>query len=227
MTEKMKITWLGHSCFKAESQNYTVIFDPYENGYVPGLNLAPQEADLVLCSHDHADHNARTMVNIRQGKASPFRIQTIFTYHDNRQGALRGKNTIHILDDGTFRIAHAGDLGCELLPNQKELLKNLDLLMLPIGGYYTIDANQAKQLAEDIKPKVTVPMHYRGPAFGFDVLSTLNDYTDLCDDVVYYNGNTLELTKDTLKQTAVFRRLRGSVSETCKRRGNYNPKKGG
>lgn len=204
MTEHIKITWLGHSCFKAESQGYTVIFDPYENGYVPGLSLEQQEANLVLCSHEHGDHNARAMVTIKDTVPSPFQIRTISTFHDDRQGALRGSNTIHILDDKVFRIAHAGDLGCSLLPEQKEALKNLDLLMIPVGGYYTIDAAQARKLAEDITPRIVIPMHYRGPQFGFDVLAPLSDYTDLCDDAVYYDSNVLELTKETPGQTAVL-----------------------
>ncbi len=205
MTEMIKVTWLGHSCFKAEYKEYTVIFDPYENGYVPGLELAIQEASQVLCSHEHGDHNARAMVHIKNSAPSPFRIQAISTYHDDRQGALRGQNTIHILDDGSFRISHAGDLGCGLLPEQKEALKNLDLLMIPVGGYYTIDAGQAKKIVEEIHPRIVIPMHYRGEGFGFDVLAPVEDYISLCDDVVYYDENTLTLTKDMPGQTAILK----------------------
>lgn len=205
MADKVKITWLGHSCFKVESKGYVVIFDPYENGYVPGVRLNRQIADLVLCSHEHGDHNARSMVDIREGKPSPFQVQTVFTYHDDKKGALRGENLIHILDDGIFRIAHAGDLGCDLLPEQKETLKGLDVLMIPVGGYYTIDARQAKKIVDVIKPRIVIPMHYKGEKFGFDVLAFLEDYTNLCDDVMYYDGNTLELTTDLPGQTAILK----------------------
>ena len=131
--------------------------------------------------------------------------EVISTYHDDQKGALRGENRIHILEGGSFRIAHAGDLGCELLPEEKEALKGLDLLMVPVGGYYTIDARQAKKMVEDIKPRVVIPMHYRGEGFGFDVLAPLEDYTSLCDDVVDYDKNTLELAKDMPVQTAVLK----------------------
>ena len=110
MAEGLTVTWLGHSCFKAELRGYEVLFDPYENGYVPGLKLASQKVDLVLCSHEHGDHNARTMADRREGFPCPFRVQVISTYHDDQKGALRGENRIHILEGGSFRIAHAGDL---------------------------------------------------------------------------------------------------------------------
>ena len=77
--------------------------------------------------------------------------------------------------------------------------------MVPVGGYYTIDARQAKKMVEDIKPRVVIPMHYRGEGFGFDVLAPLEDYTSLCDDVVDYDKNTLELAKDMPVQTAVLK----------------------
>lgn len=119
MNEKLTITWLGHSCFKVESGGYSVVFDPYADGKVPGLKPLRIEADEVLCSHEHSDHNFREAVTLRnRNVASPFRIQEISTYHDEKQGDLRGKSTIHILDDGVFRIAHMGDLGCELPKEQ-------------------------------------------------------------------------------------------------------------
>lgn len=205
MSDTMKITWLGHSCFKVESKGYAVIIDPYEDGYVDGLKPLRQEADLVLCSHEHGDHNARNLITLRQGAACPFKVETIDTYHDDQKGALRGKNTIHILDDGEFTIAHLGDLGCQLTAEQAEKLKDLDLVMIPVGGYYTIDALGAKQVVDQIKPRVTVPMHYRGEKTGFEVLSTLDAYTSLCDDVVHYDSSSLELSKDMPVQTAVLK----------------------
>lgn len=201
----VKIAWWGHSCYQIESGGYSVVLDPYEDGYVPGCVPVRAEADEVLCSHEHEDHGARQVVKLRNGGVSPFKVDVVHTYHDDRQGALRGMNKIHILDDGRFRIAHLGDLGCELSEAEVEQLKGLDLLLIPVGGFYTIDAVLAKKLVERIKPRVTIPMHYRGEGFGYDVLSTVEAYTDLCDDVVVYPGYELELTKDMPKQTAVLR----------------------
>lgn len=207
MAETMNITWLGHSCFRVESQGYTAVLDPYADGSVEGLLPVRETADLVLCSHEHGDHNARDLVTLREGKAPVFRVETISTYHDDQKGAKRGPNTIHILDDGVFRAAHAGDLGCALSGEELEKLKGLDVLMVPVGGYYTIDAAQARALVNAVKPRIVIPMHYRGQGFGFDVLAELEDYTRLCGDVVYYGGSVLELTKDLPAQTAVLKPL--------------------
>jgi len=200
----MKITWIGHSCFKVETKGYTIVLDPYEDNSVPGCGLVRETADEVLCSHEHFDHNFRKGVALEGHGESPVKVEVIPTWHDDRKGELRGSNKIYILDDGEVRIAHMGDLGCELEPGQVEKLKGLDAVLVPVGGYYTIDAKQAKKLVGQIKPKVTVPMHYRGEGFGFDVLGTVEDYTGLCDDVKAYEGNVLELHKDTEKQTAVL-----------------------
>lgn len=207
MAETMHITWLGHSCFRVESRGYTAVLDPYADGSVEGLLPVRETADLVLCSHEHGDHKARDLVTLREGKAPVFRVETISTYHDDQKGAKRGPNTIHILDDGVFRAAHAGDLGCALSGEELEKLKGLDVLMVPVGGYYTIDAAQARALVNAVKPRIVIPMHYRGQGFGFDVLAELEDYTRLCGDVVYYGGSVLELTKDLPAQTAVLKPL--------------------
>lgn len=201
----MKLTYLGHSCFKIESQDYSVIFDPYQDGKVPGYAPIRETANEVLCSHGHGDHCGVENVTLKQDCASPFTVETIDTWHDDQQGALRGTDTIHILDDGQCRIAHLGDLGCELTPEQKERLKGLTALLIPVGGYYTIDAAQAAKLAGELSPTVTVPMHYRGEGFGYDVIGTLGQFTALRDDVKEYTSSELELTPETANQTAVLK----------------------
>ena len=200
----MRVTWLGHSCFKVESKGYKIVLDPYEDNSVPGCGLVRETADEVLCSHEHFDHNARNVISLREHGESPIKVTVISTYHDDKQGELRGNNKIHILDDGEVTIAHMGDLGCELEPEQLEQLKGLDAILVPVGGYYTIDAIQAKRLVEQLKPRVTIPMHYRGENFGFDVIGTLEEYTSQCSDVKTYPTNSLQITKDMEQQTAVL-----------------------
>ena len=191
----MKITWIGHACFKIESNGYTLILDPYEDGYVPGLKPLRESANMVLCSHEHGDHNAKDLIEITEGKSSPFTITTIETFHDEVQGAKRGPNTIHIIDDGSFRIAHLGDLGCELEEEQIEQLKDLDVCMIPVGGYYTIDGKQAAELVHQIQPRIVIPMHYRDDkaGFGFDVISTVEDFAESMDSVVRLDQSTLSM----------------------------------
>jgi L-ascorbate metabolism protein UlaG (beta-lactamase superfamily) len=203
----MKITWLGHSCFKLESQNFQIILDPYQDGSVPGYLPVRDEADLVLCSHEHKDHFGKAQISLRNGPdagSGPFSIETLSTWHDDQQGALRGTDTIHILDDGVCRVAHLGDLGCELTPEQKKQLKNLDCLLIPVGGYYTIDAAQAKAVVDEITPKVVIPMHYRGKNFGYDVIGPVEDFCAKFEQPVFYQTSQFELSPDTKPQVAVL-----------------------
>lgn len=200
----MKIIWLGHSCFKIESQGYQIVLDPYKDDSVPGLAPVREEADQVLCSHGHGDHCGVEGVSLRPRTPSPFTVETVATWHDDKEGALRGPNTIHILSDGQCRIAHLGDLGCDLTPEQKDKLRSLTALLIPVGGYYTIDAAQAKRLADALDPAVVVPMHYRRGGVGYDVIGTVEHFTRLCDNVVTYSGSELELTPQISRQTAVL-----------------------
>lgn len=200
----MKITWLGHSCFKIESQGYQIVLDPYQEGRVPGYKPIRERADQVLCSHGHGDHCAVECVTLRSGTHSPFSVETIDTWHDGEQGALRGANTIHILNDGQCRIAHLGDLGCALTLEQERKLSELDALLIPVGGHYTIDAAQARRIVDQLAPRVVIPMHYRGTGFGYDVIGTLDQFAGLCGDIVTYPSSELELTPQTQKQTAIL-----------------------
>ncbi|MCD8223440.1 MAG: MBL fold metallo-hydrolase [Clostridiales bacterium] len=200
----MKLTWLGHACFKLETKGYTIVIDPFEDGSVPGLKPVREEADLVLCTHEHGDHNARHLIRAKNPMASPVIITSISTWHDDQNGALRGADTIYIIDDGDCRVAHLGDLGCALEPEQMKQLTNLDAVMVPIGGHFTIDASQARALIDQLHPRVVLPMHYRGDGFGYDVIGTLDGYLKLCSDVIHYDGNSIEITGDMQPQTAVL-----------------------
>lgn len=136
--EQLTLRWHGHACFALTCQDFTVVFDPYEDNYVPGFPPLHLSADLVLCSHQHNDHNAAGIVSLRTGHDNPFHITEIPTFHDPEGGKLRGTNTIHLLEVGKLRVAHFGDLGCPLTPLQRADLLNLDVAMVPVGGYYTI-----------------------------------------------------------------------------------------
>lgn len=190
----MKITWIGHSCFAIESNGYKVVTDPYGDGSVPGLRPVRESAQEVLVSHEHGDHNARQAVEIAAGGESPFTITVIDTYHDPVKGALRGRNKIHILETEGVKIAHFGDLGCKLKPTQLEMLKGLDVAMIPVGGFFTINAKEAAELVQAIKPAHVIPMHFRDDekGFGFGVIGPVKDFTDRFEQVVSADGSTLE-----------------------------------
>ena len=90
----MKITWIGHACFKIESDGYSIVLDPYADGSVPGFTPVREKANMVLCSHGHGDHNAADCVELTNGGENPFTITRIETYHDSQMGKQRGMNTI-------------------------------------------------------------------------------------------------------------------------------------
>ncbi len=202
----VQITWRGHACFQLTYEDYSIVIDPYKDGSVAGLAPLRLRANQVLCSHGHDDHNYCAAVRIVGASApSPFSVTRIATFHDDAQGEKRGQNTIHLFEVGGMRIAHFGDLGCELTSEQAAALSGLDAAMIPVGGYYTIDARQAQALVRAISPKVVLPMHYRGEKMGLDVLGTLEEFTRGMDNVIYYADNTLLLHPGIEPQTAILR----------------------
>jgi L-ascorbate metabolism protein UlaG (beta-lactamase superfamily) len=199
----MEITWNGHSCFTVKTQEGSVVLDPYEDGKVPGLGPLRLEADAVLCSHEHGDHNFRAGVSLT-GRPFSARVEAIPSWHDEVCGRKRGANTIHVLYAEGMKLVHLGDLGTELNREQIETLAAPDVLLIPIGGFYTIDAAQALQIVEQLHPRITVPMHFRRGSMGFDVIATPDEFLAHCPNVVEYAGNTLTVDPDTPAQTAVL-----------------------
>ncbi|MCI8626737.1 MAG: MBL fold metallo-hydrolase [Lachnospiraceae bacterium] len=203
----MKLTWLGHSCFKVEKGDFIVILDPYADGSVPGLASIRERANLVLCSHEHNDHNYRDGIGLWEAEENPFTVEQMNTYHDDAKGERRGENQITILGDGETRLAHMGDLGCEPEPEQLEQLKGVDVLLLPVGGHYTIDAAQAADLVKKIEPRIVVPMHYRDDeeGFGFDVLGKVEEFLEKMDSIKKEAGSELETDEAQEAQVIVLR----------------------
>ena len=145
-----------------------VFFDPFDKSV--GLRPPQGQADLVLVSHNHADHN-----NVEALKGEPYVIDIpgeysakganiigIASYHDDKNGAERGENTIFVLEAEDLRICHLGDLGTDLSEKQLEKINGIDILMIPIGGGdYTIDGKKAVDIIKKIEPKIIIPMHYK------------------------------------------------------------------
>ena len=190
----MKLTWLGHSCFVLEQGGYRIVLDPYFVETYPELHVSAHE---VLCSHGHRDHSFTEAVTfLHDGATNPFTVETVDTFHDEKQGTLRGENKMHVIRANGLTVVHAGDLGHELNEAQLAAVKGCDALLIPVGGYYTIDAPAAKRIADAIQPRVIVPMHYRFGSRGYDVIGTLDEFTRLYDAVQYLDSDTFELTAD-------------------------------
>lgn len=203
--KSINVKWIGHSCFKIEAEGYSIVLDPYSDGYVKGLENVRESANEVICSHNHGDHGAVECVKIvRSALRSPFKVTKLNSYHDEQGGQLRGENTIHIFEDEGIRIAHLGDIGCMPEEGQISELKGLDAVMVPIGGTYTLEPDKIRELLNIIKPNVIIPMHYRSDSFGFDNIKTLKDFLEAGDNVKYYDSNNIDIKKDMENQIAIL-----------------------
>ena len=201
----MKLTWYGHSCFKLESADGSVVFDPYAPGSVPGWELPALSADLVICSHGHRDHGWAQGVALTGGSFSG-KLTQIPSFHDDKGGALRGSNTITLVESEGLRVVHMGDIGCALTAEQIAALGRVDVLLLPVGGHYTVDADGAWAIAHALKAAVVVPMHYRSATFGYDVIGTLDPFLEKAEKVVRLQGSSWEVDLKERGATVVFSR---------------------
>ena len=200
--DTVKITYIGHACFKLSYGERSLVIDPYANGYVPGLADVAESADAVYCSHHHDDHGCTDAVEISGGEPN-WTVEELTVPHDDAGGSLRGMNTIRIFSFGSLRIAHMGDIGRELNEDEAEKLSGLDCMMIPVGGYYTIDAAAARRIVERTRPKVVIPMHYRSECFGYDVISEVTDFTDGLDNVTF-GGCEMVITGEMIPQVRVL-----------------------
>lgn len=200
----MTITWLGHSCFVLESGGFRILLDPYK--CVRGFPDVTAEADAVYCSHGHFDHAYTDGVTLTTGKANPFTVREVPTFHDNQNGSLRGENMVRVFSAQGLTVAHLGDLGHPLTQRQAAAIGQCDALLLPVGGTYTIDAAAAKTVAEQLSPRVIIPMHYRQGDKGFLELDTIDPFLSLfpAEQVRRYPVSRLELGADTPAQVAVL-----------------------
>ena len=190
--KNVNITYLGHACFILESAGSRIVLDPYADGSVPGLGNIRTEANAVYCSHGHGDHNAIGKVELT-GRAPKYGKKQISTFHDEKNGTLRGKNLVTVIDAEGLRIVHLGDLGHELSPEQLSELGRVDVLMVPVGGHFTIDGKTAAKVSKAIGAKTIVPMHYRGEGFGYGVIGTVDEFLGEFDNVRFAESNALEI----------------------------------
>ena len=175
----MKVDWLGHACFKI---NDSLVIDPYKDGSVPGYAPLRISADKVVCTHEHADHSGRECVKL-SGKECSLRIHEISSWHDDQQGALRGPNTIFIVEDDSSKLVHLGDLGH--YPDDKQLsaIRDADYLLIPAGGFYTFDVAIAAKTCLAATPKRIIPMHYRWEGHGYPEIGALDTFIAAAEQV--------------------------------------------
>lgn len=176
----MKITWAGQSCFQisvshGKDHNADIVIDPFSG---IGLKEPNFSADVLLVSHQHKDHNSVDLI-----KGKPFVIESpgeyevggvfvqgIESFHDDNGGKERGKNTIYLIEAEDMRVCHLGDFGEKQLSDaQLEKIGQVDILMIPVGGTYTISSQEAQKIIGQIEPKIVIPMHYALPKLTVDL----------------------------------------------------------
>jgi L-ascorbate metabolism protein UlaG (beta-lactamase superfamily) len=166
----MDITFLGHSSFRLKGKTASLVTDPFDPRVV-GFPFPKVSADIVTISHNHDDHNKAELVkDVKKVVSGPGEYEInevsiigISSYHDDKKGAKRGKNTIYVIEMDGLRIVHLGDLGHKLSEKFIEKVGSVDVLIIPVGGEYTIDATQAAELVRTIEPKIIIPMHFKVP----------------------------------------------------------------
>jgi L-ascorbate metabolism protein UlaG (beta-lactamase superfamily) len=188
----MIIQFYGHSCFKITTkpagrgkEDVNIFLDPFDKSV--GLRPPQGQADLVLVSHDHPDHNnvsalkgePRVIDIPGEYSAKGVNIIGINSYHDDKKGSEKGLNTIYVLETEDMRICHMGDLGSDLTEKQYEAINGIDILMIPVGGKYTLDGELAAKIVRKIEPKIVIPMHFKTKGSEIDI----EDEAKFCEEM--------------------------------------------
>jgi len=205
----MLIEWYGHSCFRIALENgKKIVFDPFD--HTVGYEQPKIEANYVLESHQHFDHNSPDTLkgNFEIIKApgeynfEGLQVKGHETFHDKEQGALRGKNIIFTLQAEGIVVCHMGDIGSVPSEELYEKIGPVDILMIPIGGNYTIDAKEAFEIINRMQPNITLPMHYKTMQTDMDI-ETIYPFLELATgyfDISRNGANSITVTKDQLKK---------------------------
>jgi L-ascorbate metabolism protein UlaG (beta-lactamase superfamily) len=202
----MNVKWLGHACFLTTTRDgLRVITDPYAVG--GGINYSPirETADVVLVSHDHGDHNNVSAVQGRpevvkgSGKmiVKGVEFTGVATSHDSSQGQQRGPNIVFCFTLDDMRLCHLGDLGHVLNAGQVAEIGLVDILFVPVGGFFTIDASVARQVCDQLEPKIVIPMHFKTSKCGYPIAS-VEDFLKGKKNVKRIAGSEVEFEHEKL-----------------------------
>ena len=211
----MKIKFLGHAAFLLTSDSgVRIITDPYKHGCFDGgikYDKITEEADIVTISHEHDDHN-ETMISgdpafVKSADTKIIKeisISGIDVYHDTSEGKERGNNIIYNISIDGVNVVHLGDLGHALSAQETEKIGNVDILLIPVGGHFTIDAGIADTVIRALNPKIVIPMHFKTDKCGFPI-ATIDDFTKN-KEVKKITGE-LSIKKDALPDTTIIYHL--------------------
>ncbi len=203
----MTVKFLGHACFLiTSSDGVRIMTDPYEPGGFGGqigYGTITDEADVVLVSHDHADHNyvqgvpgSPTVVRGPQ-QAVGITFEATNSFHDDTGGSQRGSNVVFALEVDGIRVCHLGDLGHALTEEQVSSIGSVDVLLVPVGGTFTIDAKGADQVIGQLQPAVIIPMHYKTARVGLPI-AAVDGFLAGKDNVERLDSSSVELSVEDL-----------------------------
>lgn len=201
----MKIKYLGHSAFKITSDSgASVVTDPYTPGDMFKYDTIKELADVVTSSHEHFDHNytagvrgAKVVKDVSPVEVKGIKVKGVAAFHDETQGGQRGKDIIYCMDMDGIRVCHLGDLGHQLSSVQLAEMGKVDILLVPVGGTYTLDAGGATKLCDAVKPKVIIPMHFKTPKTDLP-LAPVDDFLRAKNNITHLGGSETEFKKDKL-----------------------------
>lgn len=203
--KKMDIYFYGQACFKLKGKSATVFVDPYKEEFT-GLKLPKDlSANLALSTHDHDDHNnldAITDAVLKIAGPGEYEVNGVSvvgvsTFHDGEKGAQRGRNTVYNISMDGLNIVHLGDLGEKLSEEQIEEIGSTDILLVPVGSVYTIDAKAASDVVSQLEPRIVIPMHYGLPGLKFELEPLENFLKEMGFENVEAQPK-LSITKDKL-----------------------------
>jgi L-ascorbate metabolism protein UlaG (beta-lactamase superfamily) len=213
----MKIKYLAHAAFLITSESgVRIITDPYETSPALKHGEIKETADIVTVSHEHGDHNnvAAVRGNPKAVRASAeikgIKIKAVPAAHDDKGGSQRGNNTIFCLEIDGINVCHAGDLGHTLSDEQVKAIGRVDVLMLPVGGFFTIDAKTATKVGEQLKPKVIIPMHYKTEKLDFPITG-VDEFIKGKGNVTRVSGSEIELKAGALPAATQIMVLKQSL----------------
>jgi L-ascorbate metabolism protein UlaG (beta-lactamase superfamily) len=206
----MKIKYLGHASFLITSQdNKKIVIDPYSVGHGISYGEINETADIVTVSHAHGDHNnsasikgSPTILHVAGTKTiKGIDIKGTPVFHDEAQGSKRGNNLIFCFNIDGMKLCHLGDLGHTLGPKQLSEIGPVDILLVPVGGFFTIDAREATTVAESVGAKVVIPMHYKTAKADYPI-KPVDDFLLGKKNIRKLDSSEAEYTKETLPEKA-------------------------
>jgi len=202
----MRARWHGHSCFEFFDSGKSVIIDPHDGKSI-GIKPPISNADIVLISHDHFDHNAQRIIRkehslifAEKGKhiVKGIEFEGFLSFHDDSNGMVRGMNTIYKFTMDGISICHCGDIGDIPSADVLNALKNLDIIFIPVGEVYTLSISKVKEFLSLIEPKIIVPMHYRVGGLTLP-LKTVDEFLEgVPREKILYVGNEVELSSEDI-----------------------------